>query len=94
MIADNRIPEQATWDFQALKSNFSALIEIDFDVELTGFTTGEVDLIIDESTEPEAETCDEIFSVDGPAVSRLGEKVAFRVPFDPVRGCAAFGVLP
>ncbi len=28
MIADNRIPEQATWDFQALKSNFSALIEI------------------------------------------------------------------
>jgi DNA modification methylase len=74
VIADNRIPEQATWDFQALKSNFSALIEIDFDVELTGFTTGEVDLIIDESTEPEAETCDETFSVDGPAVSRLGDK--------------------
>jgi hypothetical protein len=40
VIADNRIPEQATWDFQALKSNFSALIEIDFDVELTGFRQG------------------------------------------------------
>jgi hypothetical protein len=74
VIADNRIPEQATWDFQVLKSNFSALIDIDFDVELTGFTTGEVDLIIDESPEPEAETCDETFSVDGPAVSRLGDK--------------------
>jgi hypothetical protein len=74
VIADNRIPEQATWDFQVLKSNFSALIEIDFDVELTGFTTGEVDLIIDDSTEPEAETSDETFSVDGPAVSRLADK--------------------
>jgi len=47
VIADNRLPEKATWDFDLLKKHFVALIDADFDVELTGFSTGEVDLRID-----------------------------------------------
>lgn len=52
VIADNRLPEQAVWDFDLLRGHFKNLIELDFDVELTGFSTGEVDLLIDGSTEP------------------------------------------
>src|SRR5262249_25162007 len=47
LIADNRLPERAVWDFNVLRGHFKDLIEIDFDVELTGFTTGEIDLVLD-----------------------------------------------
>ena len=40
LIADNRLPEKAVWDFDILRGHFKDLIDIDFDVELTGFTTG------------------------------------------------------
>src|SRR3974390_2870697 len=49
VIADNRLPEQAIWDFDLLRHHFEGLVELDFDVELTGFSTGEDDLIIDGS---------------------------------------------
>jgi ParB-like chromosome segregation protein Spo0J len=41
VIADNRLPKQAVWDFGLLRSHFQDLIKLDFDVELTGFSTGE-----------------------------------------------------
>ena len=56
VIADNRLPEQAVWDFDLLRGHFKNLIDLDFDVELTGFSTGEVDLLIDGSTKPSANT--------------------------------------
>ena len=37
-IADNRLPEPAVWDFDLLRGHFTELIEVDFDVELTGFS--------------------------------------------------------
>ena len=52
VIADNRLPEQAAWDFDLLRGHFQDLIKLDFDVELTGFSTGEVDLLIDGSQQP------------------------------------------
>ena len=56
VIADNRLPEQAVWDFDLLRGHFQGLIDLDFDVELTGFSTGEVDLLVDGS--PKHTTCD------------------------------------
>jgi hypothetical protein len=41
VIADNRLPEQAVWDFDLLRGHFRGLIDLDFDVKLTGFSTGE-----------------------------------------------------
>jgi len=35
VIADNRLPEQAVWDFDLLRDHFRDLIKFDFDVELT-----------------------------------------------------------
>jgi ParB-like chromosome segregation protein Spo0J len=49
VIADNRLPEQAVWDFDLLRGHFRNLIELDFDVEFTGFSTGEIDLLMDAS---------------------------------------------
>jgi DNA modification methylase len=75
VIADNRLPEQAVWDFDLLRSHFKNLIELDFDVELTGFSTGEVDLLIDGSTEPSTtDPADDLADLPtGPPVSQLGD---------------------
>jgi ParB-like chromosome segregation protein Spo0J len=54
VIADNRLPEQAVWDFDLLRGHFRDLIKVDFDVELTGFSTGEIDLLIDGSQQSPA----------------------------------------
>jgi DNA modification methylase len=76
VIADNRLPEQAVWDFDLLRSHFEKLIEVDFEVELTGFSTGEIDLLLDgpsdlDSVDPAEDLSKAVF--DGPAVSRVGD---------------------
>lgn len=53
-IADNRIAELAEWDPEALRTEFAALCELEFPVELTGFATAEIDFIIE--TPPAAST--------------------------------------
>ena len=73
VIADNRLPEQAVWDFDLLRGHFTELIEVDFDVKLTGFSTGEIDLLLD--GKPGLATDDPVddltgFTLDGPAVSQ------------------------
>jgi DNA modification methylase len=76
VIADNRLPEQAVWDFDLLRGHFEELIDLDFDVELTGFSTGEIDLLVDGKPSPEAtDPADDVggFALDGPAVSKLGD---------------------
>jgi DNA modification methylase len=76
VISDNRLPEQAIWDFELLKDHFNALIEIDFDVELTGFATGEIDLLLDGKPAPAAtDPADDLTGLvsQGPAVSQLGD---------------------
>ncbi len=76
VIADNRLPEQAVWDFDLLREHFQELIDLDFDVELTGFDTGEIDLMLDGEPDPATDDpADDLtrFSLDGPAVSRLGD---------------------
>src|SRR5260370_14474523 len=76
VISDNRLPEQAIWDFELLKDHFNALIEIDFDVELTGFATGEIDLLLDCKPVPAAtDPADDMTGLasQGPAVSQLGD---------------------
>jgi DNA modification methylase len=76
VIADNRLPEQAVWDFELLNEHFKELIELDFEVELTGFSTGEIDLLMDGNPAPATiDPADDLagFTVDGPAISQLGD---------------------
>jgi hypothetical protein len=48
-IADNKMTDESDWDGEALRLELIKLadLEINFDVELTGFSTGEIDIIID-----------------------------------------------
>lgn len=70
VIADNRIAEQAEWDFDVLRLELQKLIDIDFDVELTGFSTGEIDLLID-SHAAKAEAADPADAVDEPSTDQV-----------------------
>jgi len=74
LIADNRIPERAIWDFDLLRLHFENLIEIDFEVELSGFSTGEIDFVLD-GKPANSDPADKISGVarDGPAVSQVGD---------------------
>jgi hypothetical protein len=49
MIADNRLTENSQWDEQLLGEQFKILAEaeLDFDLEITGFETAEIDLFIE-----------------------------------------------
>jgi len=56
VIADNRLAEQASWDKELLAEQLKELCEVDldFDLEATGFEVGEIDFLI-ESASPEAQ---------------------------------------
>src|SRR5271156_1026832 len=76
VIADNRLPELAIWDFDLLRQHYKELIEIDFDVELTGFSTGEIDLFLDGKPMPATDDpADDLtrLNLDGSAVSQPGD---------------------
>jgi len=76
VIADNRLPQQAVWDFDLLRGHFQDLIKLDFDVELTGFSTGEIDLLIDGSQQPPVtDPADDLTGLGpkGLAVSQFGD---------------------
>jgi hypothetical protein len=52
------------------------LIDLDFDVELTGFSTGEIDLLLDGKPGPATDDpADDLtgLGLDGPAVSQPGD---------------------
>lgn len=46
-IADNRMAEMAQWDRETLRLELHELVVLDFNVELTGFNTGQVDVMLD-----------------------------------------------
>jgi DNA modification methylase len=78
LIADNRLAENATWDEQLLAEQLRALslAEIDFDIEVTGFEMGEIDLRIqglgdDPGAGPDPD--DDLPADSGPPVTRVGD---------------------
>ena len=77
VISDNKLGEQAVWDFDLLKSHLRELVDHDFDVELTGFSTGEVDILLDgpppkkEANDPDDDLDDGALS--GPPVTIAGD---------------------
>jgi DNA modification methylase len=75
VIADNRLAENAGWDRDLLAIELGALLEIDFDITITGFATPEIDLILREAEDDRAtDQDDDIPPVDtsAPAVTVPG----------------------
>ena len=73
-LADNKLAELSEWDEEKLALELRDLIEIEFDVDLTGFEAAEVDLIIDSQFSPVGATsADEVPGVADEPVSCLGD---------------------
>jgi len=77
VIADNKVALNAGWDREILAIELQGLIDLDFEVELTGFSLAEIDLVLDEAGEADPnvpDSAEDIFAVvAGPAISRRGD---------------------
>jgi len=77
VIADNKLALNAGWDQEMLAIELQGLIDLDFDVELTGFSLAEVDLALDAAHDSDpgrpAGPEDEIPQMAETAVSRMGD---------------------
>jgi DNA modification methylase len=77
ILADNRLAEKAGWDREILAIELQALVTLDFEVELTGFETAEIDLVLEEANEatgaPPARDDETPTYRTGPTVTRAGE---------------------
>ncbi len=72
ILADNKIAAGSRWDQKALSVELESLLDLEFDVSLTGFETPEIDIIL--NGDPAEE--DEEFVVEdvpGVVVSQLGD---------------------
>jgi DNA modification methylase len=77
ILADNRLAEKAGWDREILAIELQALIDVDFEVELTGFEVGDIDLALEDADEAKHESAgpeDDVPDLlSGPSVSRPGD---------------------
>ena len=77
VLADNKLALNAGWDKETLAIELQGLVDLDFDVELTGFSLAEIDLVLDEATDADPATPDAPEDVvpaqSGPPVSRQGD---------------------
>ena len=77
ILADNKLAAEAGWDKELLAIELQGLIELEVDIELTGFEIAEVDIILDDAREanggpsgPEDKVPEQS---PGPAVTRSGD---------------------
>jgi DNA modification methylase len=55
VLADNKLALNAGWDRELLAMELEALIDLDFGVEITGFSLAEAELVIEDAREASAE---------------------------------------
>ena len=80
VIADNKLALNAGWDRELLAIELQGLVDLDFEVELTGFSLAEVDIVLDEARESATDGADAsiedkipAYRHDGPAVAQPGD---------------------
>jgi DNA modification methylase len=77
VLTDNKLALSAGWSNDLLAIELQALIELNFDVELTGFSLAEIDIVLDQAADadpaaPDAPE-DAIIPVADQAVTRRGD---------------------
>ena len=77
VLADNKLAEKAGWDKELLAIELQGLIELDVEIELTGFDMAEIDLILEDAREANGEPGGPEDKVPehspGPAVTQSGD---------------------
>ena len=56
VIADNKLALNAGWDTEILAIELQGLVDLDFDVELTGFSLAEIDFVLDDARAADVDT--------------------------------------
>jgi DNA modification methylase len=78
IIADNKLALNAGWDQDLLAIELQGLIDIDFDVTLTGFSLAEVDMTLDAARQGDPDAPDDAANVvpamQAVAVTRAGQR--------------------
>jgi DNA modification methylase len=74
-IADNRLSEMSSWNDNLLAIQLKELsvVDLNFDLEATGFTIGEIDLRIENVEEPVDDLDQLPAPTQGPAITQLGD---------------------
>jgi ParB-like chromosome segregation protein Spo0J len=80
VIADNKLALNAGWGREMLAIELQGLVDLDFEVELTGFSLAEVDIVLDEARESAPDGADASiedtippYRHKGPAVTQPGD---------------------
>jgi DNA modification methylase len=73
IIADNRLAEDASWDPDALRLELAELLELDIEIDVTGFEAGEIDVLLDAGDLDGADPADATPAPREIAVSRPGD---------------------
>jgi len=77
VLADNKLALNAGWDRETLAIELQGLIEVGFDVELTGFSLAEIDVTIDDARAADPTSTDRqedaLVQTQGPVVTRPGD---------------------
>lgn len=77
VLADNKLALNAGWDKEILAIELQALVDFEFDVELTGFSLAEIDFAIEEAGDADPDGSDEpedaVAFATGTPVSRMGD---------------------
>lgn len=77
VLADNKISQMTGWDKELLLGQIELLIEDDFEIGTTGFSTAEIDIMLDGPlSEPPQDDPDDIQPEDiheGPVIARPGD---------------------
>lgn len=77
VLADNKLATNAGWDRDILAIELQALVDLEFDVELTGFSLAEIDLVLDQAGDADPAAADgeddRLPATSEQAVSRMGD---------------------
>ncbi|MDQ6869423.1 MAG: site-specific DNA-methyltransferase [Pseudomonadota bacterium] len=73
IFADNKLAQNAGWDREILALELQGLLDLDFEIDLTGFGPAEIDMILDDAGDGSPDTSsgpeDELPAVGNPAFS-------------------------
>ncbi len=77
ILADNKLAELAEWDPEILAIELQHLtsIDLDFDIEITGFDMGDIDFLIGGAVSTQADPADEVIEphTGKPAITKPGD---------------------
>lgn len=74
-MADNQLTMNSGYDMDLIKVELGELarLDLDFDLEITGFETAEIDILLDGTAEPKPDPADNVPPVELTAVAQLGD---------------------